>query len=213
MQEVNRAKNTWKNNCFTQILIKEWSSESNKIWFIISQYSSSLPLLEALPFLPLFKVPPPWKKIYSVQFLSVAQSCPTLCNPMDCSIPGLPVHHQLLKLSQLISIELVRPCNHFILCRPFSSCLQSSLVSESFPMSQFFTPGDQSIVASASASVLPMNSQDWFPLGLTGWSCSPRNFKSLLKHHSSRASILQHSAFFLVQLSHPYMTTENILVL
>jgi len=79
MQQVNWAKSTWKNNCFTQILIKEWSSESNKIWFIISQHSSSLPLLEALPFLPLFKAPPPQQKIYSVQFLSVAQSWTAAC--------------------------------------------------------------------------------------------------------------------------------------
>ena len=75
-----------------------------------------------------------------------------------------------------MSIKLVRPSSHLILCCPLSSCLQSSAVSGSFPMSQFFTPGGQSIVASASASVIPMNSQDWFPLGLAGWyPCSPRN--------------------------------------
>ena len=176
MQQVNWAKSTWKNNCFTQILIKEWSSESNKIWFIISQHSSSLPLLEALPFLPLFKAPPPQQKIYSVQFLSVAQSWTAACQA-SLSITNFFFffHHQLLKLSQLISIELVRPSIRLILCRPFFSCLQSSLVSGSFPISQFFTPGDQSIVASASASVRPIYSQDWLPLGLTGWSCSPRN--------------------------------------
>ena len=138
--------------------------------------ASILSLLEALPFLSLFKDPSLQQKIYSVQFLSVVQLCPALCNPMDCSMPGLPVHHQLLKLSQLMSIKLVRPSSHLILCCPLSSCLQSSAVSGSFPMSQFFTPDGQSIGASASASVLPMNSQDWFPLGLTGWSpCSPRN--------------------------------------
>ena len=54
----------------------------------------------------------------SVQFSSVAQSCPTLCNPMDCSMPGLPVHHQLPELTQLMSIESVRPSNHLILCCP-----------------------------------------------------------------------------------------------
>ena len=65
------------------------------------------------------------------------------------------------------------PSNHLILCCPFSSCLQSIPASESFPMSQFFTSGGQSIGASASALVLPMNIQDWFPLGLTGWISLP----------------------------------------
>ena len=76
-------------------------------------------------------------------------------------------------------------------------------------MSQFFTSGGQSIGASASASVLPVNIQDLFPLGWTGWiSLQSRGlFKSLLQHHSAKASILQRSAFFIVQLSHPYMTT------
>ena len=98
---------------------------------------------------------------------------------------------------------------------PFSSCLQSFPTSGSFPMSQFFTAGGQSIGASASASVLPMNIQDWFPLGWTGWifSQSKGTLKSLLQHHSSKASILRHSAFFTVQLSHPYMTTGKIIVL
>ena len=96
---------------------------------------------------------------------------------------------------------------------PFSSCLQFFSSSGSFPMSQFFTSGGQSI--GASASVLPMNIQDWFPLGLTFvWSpYSPRTLKSLLQHHSSKASILQPSAFFVVQLSHPYMTTGKTIAL
>ena len=71
-------------------------------------------------------------------------------------------------LIQLMSIELVMPSNHVILCHPFSSCLQFFPASESFPMSPFITSGGQRIGASASASVLPMNIQDWFPLGLTG---------------------------------------------
>ena len=54
----------------------------------------------------------------SVQFSSVTQSCPTLCDPMDCSMPGFPVHHDLQHLLKLVSIELVTPCNHLILCRP-----------------------------------------------------------------------------------------------
>ena len=91
---------------------------------------------------------------------------------------------------------------------PFSSCLQSFPASGSFPMSQFFTSGGQSIRVSTSASVLPMNIQDWFPLQLTGWiSLQPKGLSSFLQHHSSKASILWCSAFFIMQLSHPYMTT------
>ena len=98
---------------------------------------------------------------------------------------------------------------------PFSSCLQSFPVSGSFPVSQFFPSGGQSIGVSASASVLPMNIHDWFPLGLTRFDLLAVQgmFKSLLQHHSSKASILQHSAFFIVELSHSYMTTGKIIAL
>ena len=94
---------------------------------------------------------------------------------------------------------------------PFSSCLQSFPASGSFPMSQFFTSGGQSTGVSASVSVLPMNSQDWFPLGWTGWISLQS--KGLLQHHSSKASILRSSAFFIVQLSHPCMTTRKTIAL
>ena len=100
---------------------------------------------------------------------SVAQSCPTLCNTTDCSTASLPVHHQLLELAQThvhrVS-DAIQPCHP--LSFPFSSWLQSFPASGSFPMSQF-SSGGQSIRISASASVLPMNIQDWFPLGWTGW--------------------------------------------
>ena len=81
---------------------------------------------------------------------------------------------------------------------PFSSCLQSFPASGSFPMSHFFTSGGQSIGVSASASVLPVNIQDWFPLGLTDWGSlqSKGLSKSLLQHHSSKALILLCSSFF-----------------
>ena len=70
--------------------------------------------------------------------------------------------------------------------------------------------GGQSIGVSASASVLPINIQDWFLLGLTGWiSLHQGTLKNFLQHHSSKASILQHSAFFIVQLSHPYMSRQT----
>ena len=94
----------------------------------------------------------------------------------------------------------------------FSSCPQSSPASGSFQMSQFFTSGGHSIGVSASASVLPMNSQDWFPLGLT--ALMSLQYKGLSKVFSdSTASILQHSAFFIVQLPHPYMTTGKTIAL
>ena len=104
----------------------------------------------------------------SIQF-SAVQLRPTLCDPMDCSTPGFPVHHQLsMILLKLLPIESVMPSNHFILCRPFR--LQPSIFPSigPFPVNQFFATGGQSIGVSATTSVLPMNIQDWFPLGLTG---------------------------------------------
>ena len=97
---------------------------------------------------------------------------------------------------------------------PFSSCPQSLPASGSFQMSQLFAWGGQSIGVSASASVLPMNTQDWSSLGWTGWiSLQSKGLKSLLQHHSSKASILWRSALFTVQLSHPYMTTGKTIAL
>ena len=95
---------------------------------------------------------------------------------------------------------------------PFSSCLQSFQASGSFQMSQLFASGGQTI--SASTSVLPMNIQDWFPLGWTGWNSLKskglsRVFSNTieLQQFNSSASILRHPAWFIVQLSHPYITT------
>ena len=99
---------------------------------------------------------------------------------------------------------------------PFSSCPQSLQASESFPMSQLFSWCGQSIGVSASASVLSMNTRDLSPSGWTGWiSLQSKGFtlQCLLQHHSSKASILQHSALFTVQLSHPYMTTGKTISL
>ena len=92
---------------------------------------------------------------------------------------------------------------------PFSSCLQSFPESGSFLMSQFFASSGQSIGASALAAVLPMNIQDWFPFRIDWFDllAVQGTFKSLLQHYSSKASIFQRSAFFIVQLSHPYTTT------
>ena len=99
---------------------------------------------------------------------SLAQLYPTGCDPMDCSMPGFPVHHQLLEPAQTcLSSQWFHPTISSSV-DPFSSCLLSFPASGSFLMSQFFTSGGQSTGASASASILPMNIQDWFPLGLTG---------------------------------------------
>ena len=97
---------------------------------------------------------------------------------------------------------------------PFS-CPQFLPASGSFPMSQLFTWGGQSTGVLASASVLPMNTQEWSPLGMDWLDllAVQGTLKSLLQHHSSKASILRHSAFFIVQLSHPYMTTGKTIAL
>ena len=97
---------------------------------------------------------------------------------------------------------------------PFSYCPQSFSASGSFQMSQLSASSGQSIGVSASISVFPMNIQDWSPLGWTGWiSLQSKGLSRVLQHHTSKASILRHSAFFIVQLSHPYMTTGKTIAL
>ena len=97
---------------------------------------------------------------------------------------------------------------------PFSSCLQSLPASGSFPVSVLFTSGGQSIGVSALASVLPINIQGWLPLGLTDLIfLQSKGLKSPLQHHSSKTSIFQHSAFFMVQLWHLIMTTGKTISL
>ena len=117
-------------------------------------------------------------------------------------------------LCKLMSIESVMPSKHLIFFRPFSSCLQSFPASGSFPVRQIFASGGQSIGVSPSVEELPMNTKDWYPLGRTGWiSLQSKWLKSLLQHHSSKASISSWSAFFTVQLSHPYTTTGKTIAL
>ena len=100
---------------------------------------------------------------------SVVQSCPTLCDSMDCSMPDLPVHHQILEVTQTHvhwvgdAIQPSQPVT------PFSSCLKSFPGSRSFQMNPLLASHGQSIWVSASASVLPMSIQDWFPLGWSGF--------------------------------------------
>ena len=118
---------------------------------------------------------------------------------LPCSSPSPEACSKLCPLSQwnhpTISSSVIS----------FSSCLQSFPVSGSFPVSQLFASGSQSIGISASASVLPMNIQDWFPLGLTG--LISLQYRGLSRHHRSKASIFWHSTFFILQISHPYITT------
>ena len=133
---------------------------------------------------------------------SVAKLSPTLW-PHGLKLARLPCP----SLSPGIcsnSCPLSQLCHPTILSSvaPFSSCPQSFLASGYFPVSQFFTSGDQSIGVSASTSTLPMNIQGWPPLRLTVWfPCSPRTLKNLLQHHSLKTSVLWCSAFFMVQLT------------
>ena len=133
---------------------------------------------------------------------------------MDCYTPGLPVHHQLPELHKLKSIESVMPSNHLTLCHPFL------LLPLIFSSIRVFS--NESVLRmrwpkywSSSFSISPSNEHpglisfrmDWLDLlAVQG------TLKHLLQHHSSKASILQHSAFFIVQLSYPYMTTGKTIV-
>ena len=138
----------------------------------------------------------------TVQFSSVTQLCPTLHDPMDCSTPGLPAHHQLPEILKLSSIELVMPSNHLILCGPL--LLPSSI----FPSIRVFSNESALCIRwpkywCFSFNISPSNEQsglisftmDWFDLlAVQG------TLKSLLQHHNSKASVLWSSAFFIVQL-------------
>ena len=145
----------------------------------------------------------------SVQFNSLTESFPTLCNPMNCSMLGFPVHHQQLSLLKLVYIELVMPSNHLILCRPL--LLPPSI----FPSIRVFS--DELVLRiswpkywSFSFSISPSNEYPGlisFRMDLLDLLAVQGTLKSLLQHHTSKASVLQHSAFFTVKLSHPYMTT------
>ena len=148
---------------------------------------------------------------------SVAQSCPTLCNPTDCQTPGLASLYITNSQSLLkpMFIKSVMPLNHLILCRPL--LLPPSI----FPSIRVFS--NESVLCigwpkywNFSFSISPSSKysgmipfrMDWLDLLVV-----QRTLKSLLQHHSSKASILRHSAFFIVQLSHPYMTTGKTIAL
>ena len=146
---------------------------------------------------------------------SVTQLCPTLCDPMDYSLPGLPVHHQLLELLKLMSIESVMPSNHLILSHLLL------LLPSIFPSIKVFSNElalrirwpkywsfSFSISTSNEYSELISLRMDWlYLLAVQG------TLKSLFQHHNSKTSVLWHSGFFMVQLSHPYMATGKITAL
>ena len=150
-----------------------------------------------------------------LQFSSVSQSCLTLCNPMDCSTPGFPVLCDLPEVAQTHVHWVVMPSNHLILCRPLL------LLASIFPSIRVFSKESVlhigwpeywsfsfSISSSNGYSGLISFRIDWLDLlAVQG------TLKSLLQYHSSKASTLYHSAFFMVQLSHPYMTTGKIIAL
>ena len=141
------------------------------------------------------------------QFSSVARSCLTLCNPMDCSTPGLPVHHNLLELSQTHVHRVSDAIQPSVV--PFSSRLQSFPASGSFPMSQFF----HQVAKILEFQLQHQSFQRIFRIDSWDLLAVQGTLKSLIQHHSSKASILRCSAFFIVQLSHPYMTTEKTIAL
>ena len=150
-------------------------------------------------------------RYHSVQSLSHVR----LCDSMNCSMPGLLVHHQLAESTQPMSIKSVMPSNHLIFCHPLF------LLPSIFPSIRFFSNESALHIRwrkywSFSFNISPSNEHpglfsfrmDWLDLlAVQG------TLKSLLQHHSSKASILRRSAFFIVQLSHPYMTTGKIIAL
>ena len=147
---------------------------------------------------------------YRIQFSSVQSlSHVWLCDPMNHSTPGLPVHHQLLESPKPMSIESVMPSNHLILCCPLlllPSIFPSIIVFSNESALRIRWPKYWSfsfnIGSSSEHSGLISFRMDWLDLlAVQG------TLKSLLQHHSSKVSILRCSAFFIVQLSHPYMTT------
>ena len=133
----------------------------------------------------------------SIQFSSVTQWCPTLCDPMNGSTPGLPVHHHLPESAQTHIHRVGDAIQSSCSVVPFPSCPQSLPASESFPMSQLLSWGSQSTGVSALASVLPKNTQDWSPLGWTVWTSLQS--KGLARVFSN--TTVQKHQFFGAQLS------------
>ena len=138
----------------------------------------------------------------NVQFSSDAQLQPTLCDPMDCSTPGFPGHHQLLELLKLMCIELVMPSNHVILCHPLllPSIFPSIFSNESVLHIRWPKYWSFNISSSKEHPGLISFRMDWFDhLAVQG------TLKSLLQHHSSKTSIVQYSALCSNSLIHTWL--------
>ena len=208
---VKEAEVEW---CYEDLEDLLWPWSTNEAGERLTEFFQENSLVMQTPFLKKHK-----RQLYtSVQFSSVAQLCLTLCDPMNCSTPGLPVHHQLPEFTQThvhrVS-DAIQPSSHLILCRPlvllppippsirvFSN---ESTLRIRWPKYWSF---NSSIIPSKEHPGLISFRMDWLDLlAVQG------TLKSLLQHHSSKASILQCSAFFTVQLSHPYMTTGKTIAL
>ena len=148
-------------------------------------------------------------KIYLPFQFSSAQLCLTLCDAVDCSMPSLPVHHQLPEVLKLVSIESVMPSNHLIFCRSLL------LLPSIFPSIRIFSRESVLCIKwpkywSFSFNFSPSNECSGlisFRMGWLNLLAVQVTLKSLLQYHNSKASVLWHLAFFIVQLLHPYMTT------
>jgi len=157
----------------------------------------------------------PWRTDAEARFNSIAQSCPTLCNSMNCSTPGCPIHHQLLELTQTHihwisdAIQPSHPLSSPSL-PPFNLSQHQGLfkwVSSSHQVAKLLELQLQHIPSNVYSVLISLRI-DWLALlAVQG------TLKSLLQHHSWKASILRCSAFFIVQLSHPYMTTGKTIAL
>ena len=146
-----------------------------------------------------------------IQVSSIAQSCSTICDPVDCSTPGFPVYHQLPELAQTRVIKSVMPSNHLILCHPLL------LLPSIFPSIRVFS--SESVICirwpkywSFSFSISPSNDYSGlisFRMDWLGLIAVQGTFKSLFQHHGSKASILHRSAFFMVQLTSTHDYYKN----
>ena len=156
-----------------------------------------------------------WWFTASVQFSSVAQSCPTLCDPMDCSTPGFPVHHQLMEPTQThvrCVGDAIQPAHPLLSPSPpaFNLSQHQSIFNWVSSLHQ---------VVKVLEFQLQHQSFQWifrlisFRMGWLDLLEIQGTLKSLLQHHSSKASVIRCSAFFIVQLSHPYMTTGKTIAL
>ena len=135
--------------------------------------------------------------IYALSVSSVAQSCPTLWDHINCSMSASLSVTSSQSLSKLLSIESVIPSNSLILCHPLLLLPSIFPSIRGFQMSQYFASGGQSTRVSASISVLPKNTQDWSPLGWTGWiSLQSKGLSRVF----SNTTVQKHQ-FFSTQLS------------